>query len=536
MNENVKGREAKPEQDGLLKSTSVVSSMTLLSRITGLGRDIGFAHWFGAGIVMDAFFVAFKIPNLLRRFFAEGAFAQAFVPVISEYRGSLSRKETQEFLDRVTGTLGFVLFGVTALGVLLAPVLIMIFAPGFLGDDGRHELAIDMLRFTFPYLFFVSLTGLAGGILNTYRRFAVPAFTPVLLNAVLIGFAVWVAPAMERPEMGLAYGVFAAGAAQLAFQLPFLINLKLLPRPKWGWAHSGVRRIFKLMLPVLFGSSVAQINLLFDTLIASFLAAGSISWLYYSDRLMEFPLGVCGIAVATVMLPYLSEHHAKDSPQAFAATMDWALRLVVVISVPATLGLVLLAEPLLTTLFFGGAFDAIDVTMAAASLIAYAAGLLGFILVKVLSTGFFSRQDTRTPVRIGIMAIVVNMMLNVIFVVALVRNDFYAPHVGLALATTLSSLFNATFLYRELRRAGVYSPHAGWGRFTVQVGVASAVMTVAVLWARDQGGDWLLLSLLDRFVALGLCVVGGMVVYFLTCYLVGLTPAKLRVSQLELPS
>jgi putative peptidoglycan lipid II flippase len=526
LSEDEKAREDEP--GGLLKSTSVVSSMTLLSRISGLGRDIGFAHWFGAGIVMDAFFVAFKIPNLLRRFFAEGAFAQAFVPVISEYRANSSRDETQELLDRVTGTLGLVLFTITALGILAAPILIMLFAPGFLGDDGRYELASDMLRFTFPYLFFVSLTALAGGILNTYRHFAVPAFTPVLLNLVLIGFAAWVAPGMERPAMGLALGVFAAGAAQLLFQLPFLIKLKLLPRPKWGWAHDGVRRIFKLMLPVLFGSSVAQINLLFDTLIASFLAAGSISWLYYSDRLMEFPLGVCGIAVATVMLPHLSEHHAKDSPEAFAASLDWALRLVVVIAVPAALGLVLLAEPLLTTLFFGGAFDVRDVAMATASLIAYAIGLLGFILVKVLSTGYFSRQDTRTPVRVGVMAVVINMALNVIFVVALVQGDFYAPHVGLAAATTISSLFNAVLLYRGLRRTDVYRPHAGWARFLLQVGVASTLMSVVVLWARDRAGDWLALSILDRVGALALCVIGGIAVYFLTCYLTGLTPASLR--------
>jgi hypothetical protein len=336
MSVDAKVEEAEPGR--LLKATSVVSSMTLLSRVSGLARDISFAHWFGAGIVMDAFFVAFKIPNLLRRFFAEGAFSQAFVPVISEYKALSSQRETQELLDNVTGTLALVLFGITAVGVAAAPVVIMLFAPGFLGGDGRYEVATAMLRFTFPYLFFISLTALAGGILNTYRRFAVPAFTPVLLNLVLIAFAAWVAPRMEQPAMALALGVFVAGAVQLLFQLPFLVSLKVLPRPRWGWAHEGVRRILKLMLPVMFGSSVAQINLLFDTLIASFLAAGSISWLYYSDRLMEFPLGVCGIAVATVMLPHLSEHHAKAAPEAFSASLDWALRLVVVIAVPATPG------------------------------------------------------------------------------------------------------------------------------------------------------------------------------------------------------
>jgi putative peptidoglycan lipid II flippase len=525
---SVDAKAGEAESGGLLKATSVVSSMTILSRISGLARDITFAHWFGAGIVMDAFFVAFKIPNLLRRLFAEGAFSQAFVPVIAEYRALSSQRETQALLDNVTGTLGLVLFGITAVGVATAPLLIMVFAPGFLGEDGRYEVATDMLRFTFPYLFFISMTALAGGILNTYRRFAVPAFTPVLLNLVLIGFAVWVAPRMERPAMGLALGVFAAGAVQLLFQLPFLVKLKVLPRPRWGWAHEGVRRIMKLMLPVIFGSSVAQINLLFDTLIASFLAAGSISWLYYSDRLMEFPLGVCGIAVATVLLPHLAEHHAKDSPEAFSASLDWALRVVVVIAVPAALGLVLLAEPLLTTLFFGGEFTARDVTMAAASLIAYSVGLLGFILVKVLSTGYFSRQSTRAPVRIGVMALVLNMGLNIIFVVTLVRADFYAPHVGLALATTISALFNALFLYRGLRREGVYQPRPGWGRFAIQIAVASSLMSGAVLWARDQAGDWLALSSVERLGALAACVVGGMIVYSLACYLAGLTPASLR--------
>lgn len=521
------------EPGGLLKATSVVGSMTLLSRISGLARDISFAHWFGAGIVMDAFFVAFKIPNLLRRFFAEGAFSQAFVPVISEYRANSSPSETQELLNNVTGTLGLVVFGITALGVVAAPLLIMVFAPGFLGGDGRYEVATEMLRFTFPYLFFISMTALAGGILNTYRRFAVPAFTPVLLNLVLIGFAAWVAPQMERPAMGLALGVFAAGAVQLLFQLPFLVRLKVLPRPRWGWAHKGVRRILKLMLPVMFGSSVAQINLLFDTLIASFLAAGSISWLYYSDRLMEFPLGVCGIAVATVLLPHLSEHHAKASPEVFSASLDWALRLVFLIAVPATLGLMLLAAPLLTTLFFGGEFTATDITMATASLVAYSVGLLGFIFVKVLSTGYFSRQNTRAPVRIGVMALVLNMVLNIIFVVTLVRADYYAPHVGLALATSISALFNAIFLYRGLRRDGVYEPRPGWGRFGVQVVVASSLMSGAVIWARGQAGDWLALSLLERTGALALCVLGGMTIYVLACYLVGLTPASLRGQRLR---
>ena len=528
-------QDAGNEPGGLLRSTSVVGAMTLLSRISGLARDIGFSRWFGASPLMDAFFVAFKIPNLLRRFFAEGAFSAAFVPVFSEYRATRSAEDTRELLDRVTGTLGLALFAITAIGVMAAPILIMVFAPGFIGDDGRYELARDMLRLTFPYLFFISLTALAGAILNTYRRFAVPAFTPVLLNLVLIAFAGWVAPHLENPGMGLAAGVFVAGLVQLLFQLPFLMRLRLLPRPRWGWAYAGVRKILKLMAPVMLGSSVAQINILFDTLIASFLAAGSISWLYYADRLMEFPLGVFGIALATVILPTLSEQHAKDSPEAFSGTLDWALRLVLIIAFPAALGLIVLAQPLLTTIFYGGAFTAADVDMATAALIAYALGLLGFILVKVLTPGYFARQDTKTPVRIAVYALVLNMALNVVLVVSLVRTNFYAPHAGLALATTISALFNASLLYRGLRKRRVYSPERGWGRLALQVIVSGIVMVVAVAWIRGRAGDWLLLSVAERVGWLGVCVVAGMAAYFCCCFLLGLRLDALRKSPAASP-
>jgi putative peptidoglycan lipid II flippase len=514
-----------------MRSTTVVSSMTLLSRISGLARDIGFSHWFGAGLVMDAFFVAFKIPNLLRRFFAEGAFSQAFVPIIAEYRSTGSEAQTREFLDRVAGTLAVLLFAITSVGVLAAPLLILVFAPGFVDGDGRYELATDMLRLTFPYLFFISLTALAGGILNTYRRFAVPAFTPVLLNVVLIVFAGWVAPAFERPAMGLALGVFVAGCVQLLLQFPFLLRLRLLPTPRWGWGHAGVRRVLKLMLPVMFGSSVAQISIVFDTLIASFLAAGSISWLYYADRLMEFPLGVFGIAIATVMLPSLSELHAETSPERFSAMLDWGLRLVWFVGLPASLGLILLAEPLLTTIFYGGAFTANDVAMATPALIAYALGLLGFILVKVLATGYFSRQDARTPVRIGVFALTLNMGLNIVLVVGLVRAGYAAPHAGLAAATTVSALVNSGLLLRGLLRAGVYSPRSGWTTFAARVATATAVMSITVYWIQLRFGDWTALSVTDRIAALGLCVASGAGVYFLCCYLLGLRPGSLRVQR-----
>ena len=523
------------EPGGLLRSTTVVGAMTALSRLSGLARDIGFSRWFGASPLMDAFFVAFKIPNLLRRFFAEGAFSAAFVPVFSEYRATRSAEETRELVDRVAGTLGLVLFGITTLGVIAAPILIAVFAPGFIGDDGRYEMARDMLRLTFPYLFFISLTALAGAILNTYRSFAVPAFTPVLLNLVLIAFAGWVAPRLENPGLGLAAGVFVAGVVQLLFQLPFLMRLKLLPRPRLGWAYAGVRKILKLMTPVMFGSSVAQINILFDTLIASFLAAGSISWLYYADRLMEFPLGVFGIALATAILPTLSEQHAKASAEAFSRTLDWALRLVLIIAFPAALGLIVLAQPLLTTIFYGGEFTANDVDMAEAALIAYGLGLLGFILVKVLTPGYFARQDTKTPVRIAVYALVLNMALNVVFVVSLVRTNFYAPHAGLAMATTISALFNAGLLYRGLRRRRVYSPEQGWGRLALQVLASGIVMVFAVAWIRDVAGDWLLLSVSGRVGWLAVCVFAGMAAYFGCCFLLGLRLAALRKSPAASP-
>ena len=521
--------ESKPGPHGLLRSTSVVGGMTILSRVSGLARDIGFSHWFGAGLLMDAFFVAFKIPNLFRRFFAEGAFSQAFVPVIAEYRATRSPEEVRELISRSAGTLGLALFVFTLLGVIAAPWLIYVFAPGFGGDqDPRQGLAAGMLRLTFPYLAFISLTALASGVLNTYRQFAAPAFTPVLLNLVLIGFALAVAPRLAEPGLGLALGVFVAGLVQLGFQLPFLWRQGLLPRPRWGWAHAGVRRIGKLMLPVLFGSSVAQINILFDTLIASFLVTGSISWLYYSDRLVEFPLGVFGIALATVILPSLSDHHAAASNGAFSATLDWALRLVLLIALPAALGLGMLAEPLLTTIFYGGAFTVEDVRMAGASLRAFAPGLMGFVLVKVLSPGYFARQDTRTPVAIGIKALLLGMLLNVIFVLTLLQTGWAPAHAGLAAATSVSALVNASLLFAGLRRTGVYSAGRGWPKLFGQVVLACAAMVAFVYYLQTRIGDWLQLTTWQQIGALTLCVGGAVLVYAAACMACGIRPQILR--------
>ncbi len=507
----------------LLKSTGVVSAMTFLSRISGFVRDVVYALCFGAGAGTDAFFVAFKIPNFMRRLFAEGAFSQAFVPVFSEYRTRRSADELKALVDQVAGTLGLILFAVTALGVVGAPVLVAIFAPGFLADEGKYVLATDMLRITFPYLLFISLTAFAGGVLNSCGRFAVPALTPVLLNVCMILAAVVVAPQMERPVMALAWGVFFAGLTQLAFQLPYLRGLKLLPRPRWGWASAGVQKVLKLMVPALLGSSVAQVNLLFDTLLASFLVTGSVSWLYYSDRLVEFPLGVFGVALATVILPSLSRKHAAASTEAFARTLDWALRWVLLIGTPATVSLVILSGPLLATLFQYGEFGAEDVRMATRSLMAYAGGLLAFMLIKVLAPGFYARQDTRTPVRIAVLAMVANMVLNLALILPL-------AHAGLALATSLSAVLNAGLLYRELRRAGVYVPAPGWRRFLLQVATANVLMG-GLLWlaAGDLEG-WLAAALPERLGHLAGLVVGGLVAYAVTVLVVGMRPAHLRAA------
>ena len=513
----------------LLSATSVVGAHTVLSRITGLARDMALSWWFGAGPVMDAFAVAFRIPNLLRRFFAEGAFSQAFVPVISEYRTRSSHAETRELVARVAGTLGVALFAVSAIGVVAAPVLVFVFAPGFSADNGRFALTAEMLRFTFPYVLFVSLTALAGSVLNAHRRFAVAAFTPVLLNVTMIVFAGFVGPLLDNPGLGLALGVFVAGVVQLAFQLPFLWRIDLLPRPRWGWAHEGVRRILKLMLPAIFGSSVAQISVLLDTLIASFLVAGSISWLWYADRLVEFPLGVFGTALATVILPHLSEQHARSSPQVFSDTLDWVLRLVLVVGLPAAVGLALVAEPLLATLFLRGEFGLHDVAMTAAAVRAYAPGLLGFILVKVLAPGYFARQDTRAPVRAGIVSLVTGMALAGTFVVTLLATGWAPPHAGIAAGTSCSALLNAGLLFFGLRRAGVYRARAGWGLLALRVVAASVAMAIAVEAAFVLAGDWLALSTLARLGWLAGIVCGGAALYFGACFALGLRVHDFKV-------
>ena len=514
----------------LLKSTSVVSGMTLLSRILGLVRDIVFARLFGASIVMDAFIVANRIPNMLRRFFAEGAFSQGFVPVMARYRERHSAEEARELIDAVAGTLGLVLFGVTAAGVMAAPVLVAVVAPGFIGDDGRFELASLMLRFTFPYLLFVSLTAFAGGVLNTYGRFAVPAFTPVILNVVLIGFAVWVAPWLREPGMALAYAVFVAGLAQLLFQLPFLARIRALPRPCWRPRHEGVRRVGELMLPAIFGSSVAQINVLLGGVIAWLLGVGKISLLYYSDRLMEFPLGLFGIALATVTLPYLSRQHAAASLDDFAKTMDWSMKLVWLIASPAAVGLVVLGQPLVATIFYGGVFTALDVEMTALSLQAFAIGLLGFSFVKTLAPGYFAREDTRTPVKVGLVALFVNFVLSVALAWGLTRIGYEGTHAGLALATSVAALVNAWLLYRGLRRDGIIRHSAGWSGLLAKCLAANVVMVLCLEYLALPLDWWLEAGTAGRTARLAVEIGAAVTVYFAMLYVLGIRTHTLRLN------
>ncbi len=513
----------------LLQSTSVVSGMTLLSRILGLVRDVVFARYFGATVIMDAFIVANRIPNMLRRFFAEGAFSQGFVPVMARYRERHDHAEARLLVDAVAGTFGLILFLVTLAGVIAAPLLVLIVAPGFVGDDGRFDVATAMLRFTFPYLFFVSLTAFAGGILNTYGRFAAPAFTPVILNVVLIASAMWLSPRLADPGMALAWGVFIAGIVQLLFQVPFLAKLHVVPRPRWRPKHEGVRRIGKLMLPAIFGSSVAQINVLLGGIIASMLDVGKISLLYYSDRLMEFPLGLFGIALATVTLPYLSRQHANASMTEFSRTIDWSMRLVFLIAVPAALGLVVLAEPLVGTIFYGGAFSASDVRLAALSLQAFAFGLVGFSFVKILAPAYFAREDTTTPVRIGLIALAVNFLLSVLLAWWLTQAGFEGAHAGLALAISVAAILNAVLLYLRLRREGIVGRSGGWSAFLARIVVGGACMTGALLYLARPLDWWLQSSIASRAAWLGLEVVAGAAIYFAVLFLLGLRPSAFRL-------
>ena len=502
--------------------------MTLLSRVFGLLRDITLATFFGATGGTDAFLVAFKIPNFMRRLFGEGAFSLAFVPVFSEYREKHDKAALKDLVNHVAGALGGFLLVLSILGMIFAPALVYLFAPGFTSDAEQMQLTADLLRITFPYIFFIALVAFAGGILNSFHQFAIPAFTPVLLNICLIASVFFLAPYFDEPLMALAWGVAIAGVTQLLLQFPALLKLGLMPIPKIKRGHEGVKKIITLMIPAIFGSSVAQINLLLDTVIASFLVTGSVTWLYYSDRLLEFPLGVLGIAIATVILPTLSQQHARASTEQFNQTLNWALRLVTLITIPACAGLFILAGPILASLFEYGKFSAHDTYFSSLSLMAYMLGLPALIVIKILAPGFYARQDTRTPVRIGIIAMVCNMFLNVLFVVPLVFMDYQAPHVGLALATSFSAYINAILLYRGLRKDATFQPQAGWATWLFRIFIASTAMAAVVIWLTPDAIQWSQWLLVERLTRLGLIIISGVFVYFVLLWLQGLRPGQLK--------
>ncbi|MGE5792899.1 MAG: murein biosynthesis integral membrane protein MurJ [Bacteroidota bacterium] len=498
----------------LLRALATVSGMTLVSRVLGFVRDAVIAAVFGAGLATDAFFVAFRIPNLLRRLFAEGAFSQAFVPILGEYKAQHGEAETKRLVDRVATTLTLALVVAAALGVAAATLIVYLTAPGFAADAEKFDLTVAMLRITFPYIVFISLVSLAAGVLNTWSRFAIPAFTPTLLNVAFIVAALFGARYFDPPVLVLAWAVLAGGVLQLALQLPALARIGLLPRPDFAPGDPGVRRILVLMAPAIVGVSAGQINLLLNTIFASHLRTGSVSWLYFADRLMEFPTGLLGVALGTVLLPSLAKAFAEGAREEYSSLLDWGLRLTFLLAVPAAAALAVLATPLIATLFFHGRFGAEDLAMTRAALIAYSAGLLGLILVKILAPGFYGQQNIRTPVKIAFVAVAATQVLNFALIGPL-------AHAGLALAIALGACLNAALLYRGLRTREIYRPLPGWGPFLVKVAAAVALMAIVLAFAAGPAGWWTAADWRLRAAALVGLVALGAVVYFAALWALG---------------
>lgn len=498
----------------LLRALAAIGSMTFVSRVLGFVRDTLIARVFGAGVYTDAFFVAFKIPNLLRRLSAEGAFSQAFVPVLAEYKNRRGHTETQTLVDHVTTLMGLALVAITILGMLAAPWVVYVSAPGFIDEPSKFALTIELLRITFPYIFFISLVSLAGGVLNTYSKFSVPAFSPVWLNVAFIAAALFFAPYFDPPIKVLAWAVFAGGVLQLAYHLPFLAQVGFLPRFRLNFRDEGVRRILRLMGPAVFGVSIAQISLLINTIFASFLATGSVSWLYYADRLMEFPTGLLGVALGTILLPSLSKAFADRADGEYSQLMDWGLRLTFMLALPAAVALAVLAVPLVTSLFHYGAFSEQDVWMTRQALMAYSLGLLGLILIKVLAPAFYSRQNIKTPVKIALFTLAATQLMNLAFIAPL-------HHAGLALAIGLGACLNAAMLYYQLRKAGVYQPQPGWLKFMLKLGLAAGLMAAVLFFTEGSSATWLAYALMPKLLHLTALVVIGAVSYFGTLWLCG---------------
>jgi putative peptidoglycan lipid II flippase len=517
-----------PAKPGLLRSTTVFSAMTLLSRIAGFARDALQSRLFGSSVAMDAFVIAYRIPNYLRRIFAEGSMQMAFVPVLNELRERGDQAALKAFVDRMAGALFSVVFVVAGIGMLAAPVIASLFAPGAVDEPEKFGLIVDMLRITFPYLLFISMMALVASVLNSFGKFALPAVTPVLHNLVMIAAMVWLAPRFAEPAKALAWGVLIAGILQLVVLWPALGRLGLRPTFRPGFGHPDVRRVAKLMIPTLFSSSVAQLNLLVGTIFASVLVTGSQTWLYLSDRLIEFPLGLFGVAIGTVILPHLSRRHAATDAEGYSAALDWGLRLALLAGVPAGLGLLLLAEPLTAVVYQGGKFTAHDTRMAALSLSAMSLGVPAFMLSKVLSPAFYARQDTKTPMKAAIWTVFINVALTIAFTLPLWLNDIDGAHGGIALATGLAGIFNAWLLWRYLRRDGLLKPQPGWGRHLLRIAVACAAMAAVVLGISYRVGDWTAMDIWHRTLWLLAAVAAGAAAYGIALLAMGLRPRDLR--------
>ena len=517
---------------GFFRSTAIVGITTLLSRITGLIRDVVQIYMIPA-VFLEVYVLANQIPNLLRRLFAEGAFSQAFVPVVAEYKTKRSKEDVRELVDSVAGTLGGFLAIVSLVGVIAAPIIVTIFAPGFTTKEvGQFDLAVEMLRWTFPYLLFVSLTALAGGVLNSYQQFALPAFTSVVLNLVLIVFAGLVSPHFEQPAMALAVGVFVGGLLQVFIQLPALIKLGVIRRPHWNLQHEAVRRISKLMGPAIIGSSMGQLSIMISTGIASLLADGSMAWLYYADRLVEFPLGVFSIALATVILPSLSSQHAKESPDEFSATLAWAVRLVCLIVIPASVALFAMSGPLTVALLHYGEYRAIDVEMTRSALMAFSLALLGWSMIKVLATGYYAQQNTKAPVKIAMRALGVTMGLNAVVVLGLWFTDHLktpGAHTLLALTNGVGAIMNAVLLYTGLLRSQVLRRGQALRGLLIRIVVASALMAAFLWWFGGDIATWMETSLILRIVWLAGLVAGGIAIYFAALWVMGVRAGQFRL-------
>jgi putative peptidoglycan lipid II flippase len=501
----------------LLRALAAISGLTLVSRILGFARDFFIARAFGAGLATDAFFVAFRIPNLLRRLFAEGAFSQAFVPVLAEHKNRETPEATRTLIDGAATALLLALVLAAVVGIVAAPLIVWVSAPGFAKDPAKFGLTVTMLRITFPYIAFISLVAFSAGVLNTWNRFSIPAITPALLNVAFIAGAAFFAGHFDPPVLVLAWAVFAGGVLQLALQVPVLYRMGLLPRWRLDLSHPGVRRILKLMAPAAFGVSISQLSLLINTIFASFLVSGSVSWLYYADRLMEFPAGMLGVALGTILLPSLSKYHAAADQGEYAKLLDWGLRLTVLLAVPAAVALAVLAIPLITALFHYGRFTPDDAWMTQRAVVAYSIGLIGMILVKILAPGFYARQNIKTPVKIGIVTLALTQLMNLAFIVPL-------KHAGLALAIGLGACINAALLYRSLRATGGYTPQPGWPAFLLKVGAAVAIMALVLIATLGDASWWLAAGWQRKLPALLGLVLLGTLAYGACLALFGFRP------------